>query len=65
MTEIIKKEFQFLNREIIIMPVVAKEKIQIRKKKEFIIEKDGIEELIKVSFDKSQNTILPAFLKLI
>ena len=62
MTEIIKKEFQFLNREIIIMPVVPKEKILIRKKKEFIIEKDGIEELIKVSFDNSQNAILPAFL---
>ena len=65
MTDVIKKEFQFLNREIIIMPVVAKEKITTRKNKQNVIEKDGIEELIQVSFQKSQNAILPAFVRVI
>lgn len=63
MTEFIKKEFQFLKREMIIMPVVAKEKKIINKKKEMIIEKDGIEDLLKVSFEKSQKAVLPALFK--
>ena len=63
MTEFIKKEFQFLKREMIIMPVVAKEKIIINRKNELIIEKDGIEDLLKISFEKSQNAVLPALFK--
>ncbi len=62
MIDFIKKEFQFLNKEMIIMPVVAKDKIIINKKNELIIEKDGIEELIKISYEKSQKAILPAII---
>lgn len=50
MTDIIKKEFQFLEREIIIMPVIAKNKAFGNKNNQIILEKNGIEELIKVSF---------------
>ena len=60
MIDYIKKEFQILKREMTIMPVVAEKKIQVNKKKELIIEKDGIEELLKISFEKSQKAILPA-----
>ena len=60
MIDYIKKEFQILKREMTIMPVVAKNHIQVNKKREFIIEKDGIEELLKISFEKSQKAILPA-----
>ena len=63
MIDYLKKEFQFLNREIIIIPVVALKKNLGNKKKELIVEEDGIEELIKVSFEKSQKAILPAFVK--
>lgn len=63
MTKFIKDEFQFLNREITILPVIAKEKTLIKKKNEFIIEKEGIDELIKISFEKSQKAIFPAFMK--
>ena len=60
MLDYIKKEFQILKREMTIMPVVAKNYIQVNKKREFIIEKDGIEELLKISLEKSQKAILPA-----
>ena len=63
MIDFLKKEFQFLKKEIIIIPVVAKKKALGNKKKELIVEEDGIEELIKVSFEKSQRAILPAILK--
>ena len=62
MTDIIKEEFKFLNREITIIPVVAKDNIIVYKKKELLCEKDGIEELIKISFEKSQKAIYPAFM---
>ena len=62
MTDIIKDEFKFLNREITIIPVVAKDNIIVYKKKELLCEKDGIEELIKISFEKSQKAIYPAFM---
>ena len=65
MTDIIKDEFKFLNREITIIPVVAKDNIIVYKKKELLCEKDGIEELIKISFEKSQKAIYPAFMKFI
>ena len=65
MTGIIKDEFKFLNREITIIPVVAKDNIIVYKKKELLCEKDGIEELIKISFEKSQKAIYPAFMKFI
>ena len=45
------------------MPVVAKDKIITNKKNELIIEKDGIEELIKISYEKYQKAILPAIIK--
>ena len=63
MTSLIKDEFKFLNREITIIPVVAKDNIIVYKKKELVCEKDGIEELIKISFEKSQRAIYPAFMK--
>ena len=63
MTKIITDEFRFLNREIKILPVIAKEKTLIKKNKKFVIEKDGIDELIKISFEKSQKAIYPAFMK--
>ena len=63
MTEYIKNEFKFLNREINIMPVIAKEKIIMKKNKEITYEKEGIEELIQVSFEKSQKAIYPAIKK--
>ena len=63
MTKFILDEFRFLNREIKIMPVIAKEKTLIKKKNKFVIEKDGIDELIKLSFEKSQKAIYPAFMK--
>ena len=62
MTKIIKDEFHFLDREITIVPVIAKEKILLKKNK-FVIEKDGIDELIKISFQKSQKAIYPTFIK--
>ena len=65
MTNIIKDEFKFLNREITIIPVVAKDNIIVYKKKQLLCEKDGIEELIKISFEKSQRAIYPAFMKFI
>jgi hypothetical protein len=63
MTKIILDEFRFLNREITILPVIAKEKTLIKKNNKFVIEKDGIDELIKYSFEKSQKAIYPAFMK--
>ena len=63
MTDFIKSEFKFLNREITIMPVIAKKKIIVKKKNKLVIEKDGIEELIKLSFEKSEKAIYPAFIK--
>ena len=63
MTEFIKNEFTFLNRDITIMPVIAKNKINSKKKNKLVIEKDGIEELLKISFDKSQKAIYPSFMK--
>ena len=62
MTDIIKEEFKFLNREITIIPVVAKDNIIVYKKKELLCEKDGIDELIKISFEKSQKAIYHAFM---
>ena len=63
MTEYIKNEFKFLNREISIMPVIAKEKKIIKKNKEIIYEKEGLEELIQISFEKSQKAVCPAIKK--
>ena len=63
MTKFIKDEFNFLNRDITIIPVIAKNKVIVKKKNRFVIEKDGIEELIKISFEKSQKAIYPAFMK--
>ncbi len=63
MTEIIKKEFKFINREINILPVVAKEKTLLKKTHKFVIEKEGIEELIQITFEKSIKAIYPAFMK--
>ena len=65
MIKLIQEEFQTLDKDIKIIPVVAKEWVQIKKKKENKIEKEGIEELIKISFEKSKKAIYPAFLKLI
>ena len=63
MIKFIKDEFRFLNREITISPVIAKEKILVKKNKNFTMEKEGINELIKISFEKSQKAIYPAFVK--
>ena len=63
MTDYIKDEFKFLNREMTIMPVIAKNKIIVKKNNQFVFEKDGIEELIKISFEKSRKAIYPAFKK--
>ena len=63
MIDLIKNEFKFLNREIVIVPVVAKEQLIEKKKNKFIIEKEGIEDLIKISFQKSQKAIYPAIMK--
>ena len=63
MTGFIQNEFKFLNRPITIMPVIAKNKVIVKKKNKLVIEKDGIEELIKISFEKSQKAIYPAFMK--
>ena len=63
MTKFIKDEFNFMNRDITVMPVIAKNKVIVKKKNKFVIEKDGIEELIKLSFEKSQKAIYPAFMK--
>ena len=63
MTKFIKDEFNFLNRDITVIPVIAKNKVIVKKKNRFVIEKDGIEELIKISFEKSQKAIYPAFMK--
>jgi len=63
MTKFIKDEFRNLDREIIIMPVIAKDKIMGNKNNQIIMEKDGIEDLIKISFEKSQKAIYPAILK--
>ena len=61
MIDYLKKEFQ--NRDIIIMPVVAEKKNIGSKKNELIVKKDGIEELITESFEKSQKAVLPAVMK--
>ena len=45
------------------MPVIAKDKIMGNKNNQIIMEKDGIEDLIKISFEKSQKAIYPAILK--
>jgi len=63
MTKIIKDEFRFLEREITIIPVIAKDKILGNEKNKLVLEKDGIEELIKISFEKSQKAIYHAVLK--
>ena len=61
MIDYLKKDFQ--NREIIIMPVVAEKKNIGSMKNEIIVKKDGIEELIIESFEKSQKAVLPAVMK--
>ena len=61
MIDYLKKDFQ--NREIVIMPVVAEKKNIGSKKNEIIVKKDGIEELIIESFEKSQKAVLPAVMK--
>lgn len=63
MTKFIKDEFKFLNRDITVIPVIAKNKVIVKKKNKLVIEKDGIEELLKISFEKSQKAIYPAFMK--
>ena len=63
MTKKIKEEFEFLNRDMTILPVIAKDKKIIKKNKQFVYEKEGIEELLKVSFEKSKKAIYPAFMK--
>ena len=63
MTEFIKDEFKFLNREMTIMPVIAKKKIVMKKNNQIVYEKEGIEELIQISFEKSQKAISPAIKK--
>ena len=63
MKKLIQEEFKTLDRDIKIVPVVAKEYVQIKKNKENIIEKEGIDDLIKISFEKSQKSIYPAFMK--
>ena len=63
MTNFIKNEFSFLNREMTIMPVIAKKKIIVKKTNQLVIEEDGIEELLKTSFEKSKKAIYPAFMK--
>ena len=63
MTNLIQDEFQILNREINIVPVVAEDHIQKKRNQEIITEKEGIEDLIKISFQKSQKAIYPAFMK--
>ena len=47
MAKLIQEEFKALKRDIKILPVVAKDYIQIKKNKEIITEKEGIDELIK------------------
>ena len=63
MIDLIKNEFKFLNREMVIVPVVAKEQIIEKKKNKLVIQKEGIEDLIKISFEKSQKAIYPAIMK--
>ena len=63
MEKIIQDEFKDLNRDIKIMPVIAKDYVQKKKNKEDIYKKEGIDELIKISFEKSQKAIYPACLK--
>ena len=63
MIDYLKKEFQFLNREITIIPVVAKKKNIGNKKNELFVNEAGIDELIKESFEKSQKAVLPALMK--
>lgn len=63
MTKIIKKEFKGLKRDISILPVIAREYIFKNKNEKIIIEKEGIDELIKVSFEKSQIAIYTSLLK--
>ena len=63
MTKFIKKEFKGLKRDISILPVIAREYIFKNKNEKIIIEKEGIDELIKVSFEKSQIAIYTSLLK--
>lgn len=63
MEKIIQEEFKDLNRDIKIMPVIAKDYVQKKKNKEDIYKKEGIDELIKISFEKSQKAVYPACLK--
>ena len=63
MIDLIKNEFKFLNREMVIVPVVAKEQIIEKKKNKLVIQKEGIDDLIKISFEKSQKAIYPAIMK--
>lgn len=63
MTTFIKDEFSHLEREITIIPVVAEEKIIEKKKNKLVIGKDGIDDLINISFDKSQKAVYPAIMK--
>jgi hypothetical protein len=46
-----------------IVPVVAEEKIIKKKNNQITIEKEGLEELIKLSFEKSKRSVYPSFLK--
>ena len=61
MTDFIKNEFKFLNRELTIVPVVAKEKILKNEDNKIVFKKKGIEELLKVCLEKSKKAIYPAF----
>ena len=63
MTKMLQEEFKTLNREIHILPVIAQDYIQEKKKNKIIIEKEGIDELLKISFEMSKKAIYPAFLK--
>ena len=63
MAKLIQDEFKVLNRDIKIMPVVAKDYIRVKKNKQDITEKEGMDELIKVSFEKSEKVIYHAFKK--
>ena len=63
MTKMINEEFQGINKEINILPVIAEDYIQKKKNKVNVIEKEGIDELIKLSLEKSENAKYDAILK--
>ena len=65
MCNIIKEEFAHLKRDITILPVIAKEIEIVKKNQHFVFQKEGIDELIKASFEKSKNAVYPAYMKFI